>query len=463
MFLSKKCLDGDNDTVPMLRAGHAWAGSDGGGLDGQQEIVAPASAVNMREKMLQQRKKALAKQSGAGNCSTSMVTANKGQPVVESNVASPSRPSTTAGIYSFSKQSTQPTASSPTGADKSPLAASFSKDSSGEEPMTSGLIAPDVQNEAEEEIASRNNSNAGPPRDPSILLQELSARGISSVFDPTTGSSGEKLPTFDISSVGPQDMRAFLHNPAPKSAGMLQCRIVRDRGMFNKLYPKFRMESDSGVFLMTAQKQGQNKTSNYSITMSKTDTNKESDSFLGKLRSNFYGLEFVAYGPGLNPSKCDAKQPQSSAIQQAREELCAITYSSSMWGGSKPRGPRKMTTILPCIQNGERLVCRTLRPDQEGLVALQKADETKLIHTYQNKSPKWNDSIGAYVLNFNKRVTEASVKNFQLTSSEDPDTVYLQFGRVGKEAFNIDFQYPMSPFQAFAICLSSFDYKLCCE
>merc|ERR1712226_1088884 len=110
------------------------------------------------------------------------------------------------------------------------------------------------------------------------------------------------------------------------------------------------------------------------------------------------------------------------------------------------------------------LECRTLHPEAEGLIALQKngAADSRVIETLQNKQPKWNDSIGAYVLNFNKRVTQASVKNFQLTNGEDSDTVFFQFGRVGKDVFNVDFQYPLSPFQAFAICLSSFDYKLCC-
>ncbi len=32
----------------------------------------------------------------------------------------------------------------------------------------------------------------------------------------------------------------------------------------------------------------------------------------------------------------------------------------------------------------------------------------------ENRSPKWNDQIGAYVLNFNGRVSMVLVKNFQL-------------------------------------------------
>ena len=39
----------------------------------------------------------------------------------------------------------------------------------------------------------------------------------------------------------------------------------------------------------------------------------------------------------------------------------------------------------------------------------------------------------------------------------------MQFGRIDKEAFNVDFQWPISPIQAFAIALSSFDNKLACE
>jgi tubby-related protein 1 len=81
----------------------------------------------------------------------------------------------------------------------------------------------------------------------------------------------------------------------------------------------------------------------------------------------------------------------------------------------------------------------------------------------RNKQPKWNDALGAYCLNFNKRVTEASVKNFQLVVDTDEEQVVLQFGKVGDTVFTCDFMWPLTPVQAFAICLSSFDNKLACE
>jgi tubby-related protein 1 len=71
--------------------------------------------------------------------------------------------------------------------------------------------------------------------------------------------------------------------------------------------------------------------------------------------------------------------------------------------------------------------------------------------------------VQAFVLNFNGRVDRASVKNFQLIDDHDEAKVYLQFGRVGEKDFNLDFQWPLSPLQAFGIALSSFDYKLACE
>lgn len=71
--------------------------------------------------------------------------------------------------------------------------------------------------------------------------------------------------------------------------------------------------------------------------------------------------------------------------------------------------------------------------------------------------------VGAYVLNFNGRVTMASVKNFQLVDPEEQNSVVLQFGRVAKDEFTMDMQWPITPFQAFAVTLSSFDSKIACD
>ncbi|GLE07707.1 hypothetical protein PINS_up018338 [Pythium insidiosum] len=82
---------------------------------------------------------------------------------------------------------------------------------------------------------------------------------------------------------------------------------------------------------------------------------------------------------------------------------------------------------------------------------------------FTNREPVFREDLGAYCLDFGGRVSMASVKNFQLINTDDPSMGnILQFGRVADDMFTMDFQWPLSPFQAFAICLSSCDTKLAC-
>eukprot|EP00392_Amoebophrya_sp_AT5.2_P013409 g13527.t1 len=405
---------------------------------------------------------------------------------------------------------------------------------------------------------------------PKMLEHQLQSRGLSSVFDPTgstttqPGSFGGCSPGFGESNrqlqeaylahpsylplgtrrfdgnMGGLTLPQFLMKPVAKNV-VMECYITRSGGLAGKFYPKYRMYTETGFFLMSSQKRKKNKTSNYCISMGENDLNPQGVNALGKLRSNFMGSEFVTYSNGLNPAKGGTRPPS-----EYREELCAVTYSSTVWG-KKPRGPRKMSVIIPRLRPDDTPIqCRPLNAS-EGLLNAAKVAESVFnsqpgmmslhgggagasmsmsphinspgtyggggvgmaggfgqttgtaggssssglasrtavgggsperghqmnykspelsnlpIEIFQNKSPKWNEQLGAFVLNFNKRVTQASVKNFQLISPNDPDTVVLQFGRVAKDQFNLDFRYPLSPYQAFAIVLSSFDYKLCCE
>jgi Tub family len=79
----------------------------------------------------------------------------------------------------------------------------------------------------------------------------------------------------------------------------------------------------------------------------------------------------------------------------------------------------------------------------------------------QNRPPWWNDELQAFVLNFGGRVSVASVKNFQLCDRTDHDRIMLQFGRIqGRHSFTMDFQYPLTAVQAFAIAISSLQSKI---
>lgn len=43
------------------------------------------------------------------------------------------------------------------------------------------------------------------------------------------------------------------------------------------------------------------------------------------------------------------------------------------------------------------------------------------------------------------------------------DYIVMQFGRVERDSFTMDYKYPMCLLQAFSIALTSFDAKLACE
>jgi hypothetical protein len=93
----------------------------------------------------------------------------------------------------------------------------------------------------------------------------------------------------------------------------------------------------------------------------------------------------------------------------------------------------------------------------------------------RNRKPYYLESISAFSLDFFGRVTLPSNKNCLLTcddsnsSSAGPESNILLFGKIGVKGRNadaavytLDFQWPLSPLQAFCIALASCDRKFGC-
>lgn len=250
------------------------------------------------------------------------------------------------------------------------------------------------------------------------------------------------------------DLNEFVTTPVPKNK-IMQTYIIRDKsGITNRLYPSYCVYlKDTKTFLMFAKKKQKTKTSNYIITSDAKNTDKSQKSYLGKVRANFVGTEFTVYDNGRSPKDV------TIFSLPLRTEIGSILYETNILGS---KGPRKMTVLLPKSQeNRDKWKQTDIKASM--LMSSYKQNEMDSIINLQNKSPKWNENIGAYVLNFSGRVTMASVKNFQLVIPGNDDDVILQFGRVGKDRFTMDFKHPLTPLQAFGICLTSFDNKLACE
>ncbi|KAF4321033.1 hypothetical protein BBO99_00000802 [Phytophthora kernoviae] len=269
-------------------------------------------------------------------------------------------------------------------------------------------------------------------------------------------ATNARKPKLDIT-----DMRAFILRPIPKAYDVVECYIERNKSGSNKMFPEYCLYMKEGDrFLLTAKKRPKNRTSNYLVSLQRGDLlRRGSDNYVGKLRANFLGTEFTIYDSGSSPKDAD-QQTITSNPAGIRQELGIAMYAANVLGH---RGPRKMKVCVPRVRDdGTRVVWRPLNKDDEMVNKCKEQDHTNLTYLI-NKPPRWNDQVCAYVLNFNGRVTMASVKNFQLVTPEDQETVVLQFGRVGKDLFTMDFRWPLCPLQAFAITLSSFDSKLACE
>ncbi|CAG9559846.1 unnamed protein product [Danaus chrysippus] len=74
-----------------------------------------------------------------------------------------------------------------------------------------------------------------------------------------------------------------------------------------------------------------------------------------------------------------------------------------------------------------------------------------------NKAPMWNENSQVYQLDFGGRVTQESAKNFQI---EYHGKQVMQFGRIDGNAYTLDFQYPFSSLQAFAVALANVTQRL---
>lgn len=73
-----------------------------------------------------------------------------------------------------------------------------------------------------------------------------------------------------------------------------------------------------------------------------------------------------------------------------------------------------------------------------------------------------NQGTGGTSPNSMMAMQQQQQQMIMMTGGLDPE-VTMQFGRVSDKEFTCDVTHPLSPLQAFAIALSSFDSKLACE
>jgi len=75
------------------------------------------------------------------------------------------------------------------------------------------------------------------------------------------------------------------------------------------------------------------------ITIEQKKFIKDSNGYLGKVRSNFLGTEFSLFDSKENPKK-------ASPNEDTRQQMGVVQYETNVLGS---KGPRRMKVLLPMV------------------------------------------------------------------------------------------------------------------
>ncbi|KAL7614058.1 hypothetical protein Lser_V15G07259 [Lactuca serriola] len=285
-----------------------------------------------------------------------------------------------------------------------------------------------------------------------------------------------------------------LKQPGPRDSP-IQCYIKRDRATstFRLYYGLTPSEDESDKLLLASKKIRRATSTEFLISLVADDFSRASSAYVGKLRSNFLGTKFIMYDS--QPPNDESFEPNhtrstrrintnqiSPRLTAYNYNIATITYELNVL---RTRGPRRMNCSMHYIpissiqQGGTAPTPKSFPHSLSSSHSIKQSEKPSHSNStikdslvLKNKSPRWHEQLQCWCLNFKGRVTVASVKNFQIgasvedcynVSNEEKDRVILQFGKIGQDIFTMDYGYPLSAFQAFAICLSSFDTKPACE
>eukprot|EP00736_Rhodelphis_marinus_P004403 Rmarinus@m.17569 len=137
-----------------------------------------------------------------------------------------------------------------------------------------------------------------------------------------------------------------------------------------------------------------------------------------------------------------------------RKELGMVVYARNLSGEATPR---KMTVLLPSINSPTFHGARSIRKAYK-----RGAADNPHVIVFANLQPEFNPRLNVHTLPFRTPDILSSVRNFLLAPKNDPHNIVLEFGRTGPDSFIMHCSYPLSLFQAFAICTTSLDDKLGC-
>jgi len=212
-----------------------------------------------------------------------------------------------------------------------------------------------IPNTTNSSATQGNRSSTAPGAAPPTLLQERLMQAAEVEVE-ASAMGGPEIRTVASTLGGAvaldlSNPTAFALSPVPRGA-QVQCYIVRARGglrnIFSTTYECFLQGDDT--FIAGAKKEGAKASTYFSFSTERKKYDKNSPSYLGKLRANFVGTEFTLFDKGVNPNK----EPTADA-DRVRKELAVVTYEPNMLASKGPRYVK--TSYLFIITIIYRIMC----------------------------------------------------------------------------------------------------------
>ncbi|KAG1666533.1 hypothetical protein FOA52_014430 [Chlamydomonas sp. UWO 241] len=274
----------------------------------------------------------------------------------------------------------------------------------------------------------------------------------------STGAIWEEE-TMQMMASGPEQKAEAMLRAGPAD-DYVRCYVVRKKQMLGAYSTLEMYLENDDTFLMAARRRKKTQSSSYVLSVDLDNLKRESEECTGKLKAS--GWEYLLWAKSEDEEQKKGYSTQSMVISL-----------KSLQKGAAPSGPRGMQVIMPLPESDWQP--STLEGD-DCLTKLLAAGKSKTLSPEMeanlvfmtSKQPEYDHEAGGYVLDFHGRVTETSVKNFQLVAwnhntGQTGNTPLVLFGKKGKDVYALDFRYPMSAQTAFSAALASIDSKLCCS
>eukprot|EP00268_Persea_americana_P022469 TRINITY_DN223_c0_g1_i2.p1 TRINITY_DN223_c0_g1~~TRINITY_DN223_c0_g1_i2.p1 ORF type:complete len:365 (-),score=70.56 TRINITY_DN223_c0_g1_i2:775-1869(-) len=234
-----------------------------------------------------------------------------------------------------------------------------------------------------------------------------------------------------------------LKQPGPRDP-LLQCFIKRNRTTQTyRLYLGLTQAlTDEGKFLLAARRCRRPTCTDYIISLDAADMSKGSNTYIGKLRSNFLGTKFTVYDgqpPHAGATVARSRSTRLVGLKKVSPRVPAgnypiiqIAYELNVLGS---RGPRRMQCVMNSIPTSaidpggvaptptefplgsidsfpSLPFFRSKSTRSESFSSGPLGGQKDGMLVLKNKAPRWHEQLQCWCLNFRGRVTVASVKKF---------------------------------------------------